>query len=288
MSLIPGKQYYLKWSSMYPDNPDKIENMLILACEFMKYNDHFSTKKKIKNKIYNYNNYNEYVKLLEEHNGNVPVELRSKFVGNLIDQSGNFIVFPFENPLSMYTTNNSPYYLKPATPKKLGLFKILRMVNCIYNGDELPGNYMIPGHGYEDIFVHGQRYSHRKHFSVVDGFIADFTKFSSNVRCNRYNKIHRHSTPEFACELNNGSLLWIDLEHVKILEDFTQRVTHYHTLNQLEPRLGRDTTGEIAKYVGSISYMDKLKNKGGKKSRKNKKKTNKYKKSKKNKTKRHH
>jgi len=64
--------------------------------------------------------------------------------------------------------------------------------------------------------------------------------------------------------LNEGSLLWVDLEHVKISEDFRQRVTHYHTLNQLEPRLGRDATGEIAKYVGSVSYLDKLKAKGGK------------------------
>lgn len=272
MSLTPGKKYFLKWTSTYPNKPNKIQNMIILECKFIKYND------------FDYDNYNEYVKLVEEfdpqlhhrrlhqeENRNVPIELRSKFIGNLLDQSGNFIKLPFDHPLAPYKSSLSDYYLKTASSKRFGFFQIFRIHKIIYNGKKINN---------KDYYKHIPTEPTARYDGVDELlylFIASFTKFNSNIHCESFTPVFSNRPPKgLACHINTRnnkvkSTIWVDLEHVKILEDTNQRVTHYHTLNQLEPRLGHDATGEIAKFVGSREYLSDLKKKGGKKYNKSRK-----------------
>lgn len=243
MDLVPGKKYLLKWSSMYKTKP-KINNLLILECEFLKYRDDTY-----------YDDYLEYDNLADnyffEDHTEIPRfdELRRKLAGKILTEDGESnIEFPFDSPFFPYAPRYSLAQFKRSD--KVGLFSVLGIFKTINKG--VPDK---PFSGYN---------------------LNRFFEFSHNVACNTWKEHNLNIIP-------NETLLWVDLNNTKIIEpNIAQRILEYKTLTKLENKLPADMTHEIAGFIGSEEYLTKKY--GGKKSKNRKNKSKKmYKKTKKNK-----
>lgn len=227
MDLVPGNKYYLKWSSMFKTKP-KINNLLILECEFVKFRDDT-----------HYNDYNRFFELIEEYFYQDPDqlpeinELRRRLSGKILTEEGDeHIEFPFVHPFF-------PYTIRKLKSDNVGLFKLLNVFKTINKG--------VPD----------------KPFTNYN--LIRFFEFSNNVAINTWNKDGGNYEPNL---IPGETLLWVNLNNVKIIEaDVAQRILEYKTLTELENKLPLDMTHEIAGFVGSNEYLHK-KHKGGKKSKK--------------------
>lgn len=218
MDLIPGNKYFLKWSSMRGAKP-KINNLLILECEFLKLRDDTL-----------YNDYNHYFELMEEHFYQEPDqvpeinELERKFTSKILnEQVDENTELSFDHPFYPYIPYRKSRTL--LTSDKVGLFKLLNVFKTVNNG--------IPNK------------------SFTNHNLDNFSEFSHNVAISTWTFDIK---PSYL--IPGKTLIWIDLNNVKIIEpDVAQRILEYKTLTSLENRLPEDITHEIAQHVGSQMYL---------------------------------
>lgn len=123
LNLVPGEKYLLKWVTINP-NTNNIHNMVVLECEFIKYN--------------NNQYYTSFMNYLD--NEEIDPELENTLITNNENQPDHenqpdiLIQYPFEHELYPYAAGlrANKFF------ENLGLFKFIRVVNQFFKGENRP------------------------------------------------------------------------------------------------------------------------------------------------------
>lgn len=166
--LIPGETYLLKWSSTKSNGAVDI---VILECEFLHHYD---------------NQYADaYVNL------NTEGEFDASLTGNILDEQGLVISYPFEHPLHPYS--DIKFFTRPNI-KGIGLFRVIRLYSTTFNSITSNEEQGLKNNIYD-----------RNPYAL--------TQLSLSTKINTGNKINMGET-----------LMWVNLDKVKIIKSIREKV----------------------------------------------------------------
>ena len=226
--LIPGETYLLKWSST---NKNNTVNIVILECEFLHHYD------------------NQYAAAYL--NLNIEGEFDASLTGNILDEQGLVISYPFEHPL--YPYSDVKFFNRPII-KGIGLFRVIRLYSTSFNS--ITSN--------EEQGLKNNKFD-RNPYAL--------TQLSLSTKINTGNKINMGET-----------LIWVNLDKVKIIKPIREKVLNLQKeavegwMSQVSD-VTRDPSGiaeNVKTYLGGRKRKTRRKSKRNnkrksKKNRKNKK-----------------